>query len=344
MTHRKLFIAYFFLLEFGYVFSSLDIAQPAVQTDQSTPQIALTTPEPLSDTSALQWERQSLLQDEGVTTTAQEQRGNWYFKRQILKEAGPLHEAIRDKDKHVEQAFKDIIARRTRLDADVNTFLHESHISNNKVEAQLALQVDAIVNLEAKKGLTHEEKKNLDEHAAIKQRIEDLQVNIAYIQELDISLDKALSIASEQVNLCHSFAKKAWNNYDEIAEVLDDVLAEKLFFEMQGYNNNIDAITVYIMRDFTQYISQIENIITEYKTTIKNDVQELKKKNIIITAEINPEVSVEPVSDSEATLSTQLPSETQTHMSLFSKIGEYISAIAKKIYEFITYFLTLFKK
>ncbi|MFA6066129.1 MAG: hypothetical protein WC707_03030 [Candidatus Babeliaceae bacterium] len=292
---------------------------------------------------ALQWERQSqLLEDEGVTTTVSDQRGNWYFKRQILKEAGPLHEAIREKVDHATQAFKKVVAQRTDLDKNINSFLHELRLSDNLIASRIAEYVDKIVQLESKKDILIEQKKELDSYKELKKILEDLQADIAFIQELDVSLDKALSIASEQMDLCTSFGQKAWNNYDEIAEVLNDALAEKLFFEMQGHNNNIDAIILYITRDFSQYLSSIEKIVAEYKEKISQSVKALSDKGVLIIIETQEEQAKKQEAASTGKIAPQEP--VAQKYSWWATFVTYITIPFHKIYEAIMYVWGLFKK
>jgi len=298
--------------------------------------ISASSPE-TQESAPAQWDRQSQL-EEGVTTAENDQRGNWYFKRQIFREAGALYKALGEKAARVQEAYKNFFTQRASLDATINSFLHDSRISMELIEKKIIELHEKIMDLEKRSDLTEQDQNLLKQSRILKEKIEDLKSNILLIQELDSSFDKALSIVSEQGELSNSFVQKAWSNYESISEILNDSHAEKLLLEMQGFNTNLDAILVYVSKDFPTYIAAVITTTNDHIETIKKEVESLEQDGIILKGAVEkPEKT--PESGGQTTSVEKKPVEHTE--SWWSKILYYLFAPFRELYTWIRSF---FKK
>lgn len=247
-------------------------------------------PGPVEDGAArveqLEWQP-SPAEDEGLTTTDYDLRGNWAIKREILNHARNLYEKVRDTVILIDGSKKDFIAQKSLTEPEVGKFYTEigfeqgeidKHIENVTREFEKKSQADQKID--------DDEKRILAELAEKKNELLQIKNDVNILQELQATLQKGLQTAIEQIDISRSFEQKAWENYEKIAEVLNDEIAERLYYEIQGFKANIESIGNYLNQELRPFFDQTNTKIKEHMGMLKKRIEDLRARGIILDQKI----------------------------------------------------------
>ena len=83
-----------------------------------------------------------------------------------------------------------------------------------------------------------------------------------------------------QINRVRQFEEQAWQNFREIARILDDTKARELYYIIEGTARNIKNISTYLERDFFSHFNTLINEATKHVTRVQNQIKALKEKGV----------------------------------------------------------------
>lgn len=232
--------------------------------------------------SGLQWQHSSeLLEDTGVTTTNDDRRGNWYSKRQLFFEARQEYEKLRELVKRVEHYIEPVSKKQESIIHFITQFVQEYSFKEGIID-ELLTDLEKELQKYRKKDiqLNEQERAYLNEIEDKKKDIENLKKTIQSYNELIMGLDKAFITFREQLARANDYEHKGWENYDKIAEVLNDEIAEQLYLEIKGFITNAALIESYIKNDFMRYLDQSERLVNEQSGKIKAAVDSLQARGL----------------------------------------------------------------
>lgn len=224
-------------------------------------------------------------EDTGLTTSLLDNRGNWYNKQRILAEARKSFETVRSVVNAIDTYVRELMDQRNQLLSTTAQF----YIDLGTTEAALSTRINIIIETlkkeESAGTLSERERLDLQQFLDHKASVEELVSLLAKVQAYDEALNKAVQVLSEQLSVAHSYEEIAWENYDKIADVLNDEIAEGYYKQVLGSQQNVEAIQQYLLKDFTSYFVNITNQLKQTTETITTQVQELQKKGLSLIEE-----------------------------------------------------------
>ncbi len=234
-------------------------------------------------------------EDSGLTTTVLDNRGNWYNKQRILAEARKSFETVRSVVNAIDTYVRELMEQRNQFLSTTAQF----YIDLGTTEAALSTRINTIIDTlkkeESAGTLSEHERLDLQQFLDHKAAIEELVTLLTKVQAYDDALNKAVQVLSEQLSNAHSYEEIAWENYDKIADVLNDEIAEGFFKQVQGSQQNVEAIQNYLVREFTNYFATITSQLKQTTETISAQVQELQKKGLTLIEEFQSHPQEEAV-------------------------------------------------
>lgn len=237
--------------------------------------------------AALAWKPSELVEDDGLTTTPGDDRGDWYFKRLLYRDARPITGAISETALKIDGYKKDFFAARSTIDNEIDNFYITYGFEAGEADEQIDILTRQTNTLRQKDvQLTEETRALLAELTDKKKDVEQVKTDLAAIHDLDVALDQALTTLLDQISVSHIYEQKAWENYDKISDVLSDEIAERLFLEIQGYKINVDAVDNYIRGPFAQYFEQSIKAIKEQMEKVKKRVEDLKQRGVLLEKKV----------------------------------------------------------
>lgn len=216
------------------------------------------------------------------TVSLQEGSGNWLYKRIWWEKAQAKYETIKILVDRILEAQMIFFARRAELARTVfDPFYINAGIGRGELEEILTYLMEQVSAQQQKQGdLSEEERAFLAIMHKEKETLEQLTLDMQAINKLDGAVDEALGKLMEQLNLCRSYERHAWDDFKAIAKELSDKRARELYYSMVTDEENINAIGNYIKHDYTGYFDQLANMAQENITRIQSAINALKEKGI----------------------------------------------------------------
>lgn len=241
-------------------------------------------------------------EDEGLTTTDYDLRGNWAIKREILNHARNLYEKVRDTVILIDGSKKEFIEQKAVTEPEVGKFYSDIGFEQGAIDKHIEVVTREFEEKsQADQKIDEDEKRILAELAEKKNELLQLKNDISILQELQATLQKGLQTAIEQIDISRSFEQKSWENYEKIAEVLNDEIAERLYYEMQGFKANIESIGNYLNQELRPFFDQTNAKIKEQMGVLKKRIDDLRARGVILDQKIEqfeaerPEVKKEEI-------------------------------------------------
>ena len=110
--------------------------------------------------------------------------------------------------------------------------------------------------------------------------LKQLQSDIEAILSLDHAVDEAIEKLMEQLNRIRNFKRQAWENFKEIAHILNDTRARELYYMVEGAARNIKNINTYLERDFLAHFNKLINETANYVQRVQSKIESLKEKGV----------------------------------------------------------------
>lgn len=235
-----------------------------------------------SEPKKIEWNSLDSLASSTVTTT-NEERGNWYFKAKILKDARKAYEKIRSLIAKIEPMEDLFLSQRNQTDEELNRFYRDYGFQSGEVDEQLRSLIEEMKGLEASEGsLEREERSFLADLRQKKDSLEVVKQDFNQLQKFDAALNQAIVMLAGQVNKARVFDDQAWKSYEKIELVLSDEVAEDLYRGIENAYDNIVSIEKYLNKEFKIFFDTSLNSINELVGRIKKHVEALKVQGIAL--------------------------------------------------------------
>jgi hypothetical protein len=238
-------------------------------------------------TSTASWATDTSDQEGKLTTSVDDASGNWFVKKTLVKKARLLYTQIRDIKEKITKQKDSFIEQRTKLNNTLNDFYINFSFDLDSIDTILDKLENQIKELQPKtKEAAAEETAELESLIKKKETLAQLKKSLDTINKLDKSFDQGLEIFFKQEELSRSYEQGAWNNYRSMEELLSDVKAEELYWQIQSALENLQANYTYAYGDFAAYVQKTIQTITESIEKVKTSITDLKTQGIVLAEEI----------------------------------------------------------
>lgn len=217
------------------------------------------------------------------TVDLEDPQGNWLFKRVWWERAEAKYEKIRATVNKVLESRTGFFAMRSDVDKNIlDPFYIKIGFSQGELQVILS---DLIAKLEQDKKpesrAEHDKKEELIEKAQEdKKLLMQLQQDIELVNKHDEAIDNALMQLIEQISRMRNYEQQAWQDFKDIARVLDDKKARELFYKVDNAWRNIQEIQTYIEQAFSTSFDKVVEQVKQQVERISNAVEMLKEKGI----------------------------------------------------------------
>ena len=184
----------------------------------------------------------------GIDTVSLENpQGNWLFKRIWWERAEERYEKIRLLVDAVWESRTIFFTKRNELDRNVlDPFYLNVGIGQGELQTILAELLDFFEKHREEQGSLTEQERMLYENIETEEEsLKQLKLDIEAIANLDHAIDDALGTLMNQINRVRQFERQAWDNFKEIAHILNDTKARELYYMIEGAARNIKNINIY---------------------------------------------------------------------------------------------------
>lgn len=253
-------------------------------TTESTTVTIPTEPEPIKDEPVVIPEEETELEAPmGIDTVSLDNpQGNWLFKKIWWERAEERYEKIRQLVDSIWESRTTFFVKRNELDRNVlDPFYLTVGIGQGELQTILAELVDFFEKNREQQGDLNEQERALYETIAPQEEaLKQLKLDIESIANLDHSIDDALGTLMNQINRVRQFERQAWENFKEIAHILNDTKARELYYMIEGAARNIKNISSYLERDFLSHFNKLTGEATKHVTRVQNQIEALKEQGV----------------------------------------------------------------
>lgn len=216
------------------------------------------------------------------TVSLQNPQGNWLFKRIWWERAEERYEKIRGLVDAVWESRTTFFVKRNELDRNIlDPFYLTIGIGQGELQEILSELVDFLDKKREQQGDLNEQERTLYEVISTEEEsLKQLQLDVEAVTKLDRAIDEALGTLMNQINRVRQFEQQAWQNFREIARILDDTKARELYYMIEGTARNIKNISNYLEQAFLKHFNTLINEATKHVTRIQNQIKALKEKGV----------------------------------------------------------------
>lgn len=282
-----------------------------------------------------------------------ENRGNWFFKSQILKKAiNPV--------KDVQRVVKDIAPfqkifadRHKSLRADLAAFYQDYGFQEADVAVQRGLITEEIARNEqrlrqpvvpVKKEIKTGELKTgvnrpvqpplpnpSDEIKRLKNNLVDidkLAKLMARVQAIESAADQSIQMLTELIKGSHEFETGAWRDYEKIADTLSDVVAEERYRAIEAALTNAQGVKQYCAETFERFFSGLVQEVSGLEAEIKPAIDSLRDRGYAFGKLASEKLEAERKAAQEAARLKALKSAKKPEpVTFWGRISGYFSAV-----------------
>ncbi len=229
-----------------------------------------------------------------VDISQEEAQGNWLYKRVWWERAEAKYEKIRATVNKIFEMRTGFFAKRTELDKNIlDPFYIKIGLSQGELQEILA-ELIAKTSKETKDSKIEAKADLLEQAEDEKSELEQLQKEVQQVVKQDGEVEEAILMLVEQLNKIRRLEQQAWQNFKNIARVLDDRKARELFYKVDNAWRNIQEMQAYIEKTFSTSFDTLIERIKEKIKKIDSTILALKEKGIdlkkrVLTQEENEE-------------------------------------------------------
>ncbi len=260
---------------------------------ESAPAKPAATPQPTQETPAAPQpqaqeapapETHMAPSDEAVmgldTVDLEDPQGNWLFKRVWWERAEQKYEQIRAVVTQIMEQRSGFFVKRADLDKKV---LDPFYINVGFRLGELLQKLnDMLAEIKEKTELQKSDVQTFENLEKEKKELEDLRAEVEKVNKQDEAVNKALLQFVDQINKLRHYEQQAWQDFKDIARVLDDKKARELFYRIDNAWQNIQKIQEYVEQTFSSSFELLVTDVTKQIDRIQGTVQELKERGIIL--------------------------------------------------------------
>ena len=211
------------------------------------------------------------------TVDLEDPQGNWLYKRVWWERAEAKYEKIRAAVTSVLEIRTKFFAKRAELDKKtLDPFYIKTGFSQGELKERLAERIAQFEkDIEDKSDVQRLEKLEAD-----KLTLEDLQKEVATVVKQDEEVENAILMLVEQANKMRNYEQQAWQDFKNIARVLDDKKARELYYKVDGAWRNIQELKQYVESKFSTGFDQLVERVVQQVQKVDAAMQQLKEKGI----------------------------------------------------------------
>ncbi len=267
-------------------------------------------------------------EDESLFEAPEYARGNWYKKQQTLKQAHDAYQEVRQKEAAVAQYEATFIAKKNELTNKLESFVQTSGIALSGLYEAIVRELEAFDTVARPQGpATQEDRVKMAQAQEAKAQLEQLQKDINSVTEFYKAIDDAMGKVMQHITTSHQFEQSAFENYEKIAHVLSDQVAEQLYAEIVASRDNISAISDYLKGDFTHYFDEVTDHVDKTLTLVQQQVVSLKERGVDLLKK--QEEALEKPAPSAPIVPEK--KEIGYFTMIWNSIGSFFSALANWI-------------
>ncbi len=219
----------------------------------------------------------------GIDTVSLENpQGNWLYKRIWWERAEERYEKIRLLVDAIWESRTVFFVKRNELDRNaLDPFYLNVGIGQGELQTILSEMVEFFEkHREAQGDLSEQERTLYETIAPQEEALKQLMRDVESIANLDHAIDDALGTLMNQINRVRQFERQAWDNFKEIAHILNDTKARELYYMIEGAARNIKNISTYLERDFLSHFNKLIGEATQHVTRVQNQIEALKEQGV----------------------------------------------------------------
>jgi uncharacterized phage infection (PIP) family protein YhgE len=242
-----------------------------------------TMPEPVKEEPITIPEEETQEAPAGIDTVSLENpQGNWLYKRIWWERAEERYEKIRNLVDTVWGSRIIFFDKRNELDRNVfDPFYLNVGIGQGELQTILTELVDFFEKHREQHGDLNEQERSLyDTIATEEEALKQLKQDVESVANLDHEIDNALGTLMNQINRVRQYERQAWENFKEIAHILNDTKARELYYMIEGAARNIKNINTYIEQDFFNHFAKLVGEATKHVNRVQNQIESLKEKGV----------------------------------------------------------------
>lgn len=226
------------------------------------------------------------------TVDLEDPQGNWLYKRVWWERAEAKYEKIRAAVTSVLEVRTRFFAKRAELDKNVlDPFYVKTGFSQGELKEKLA---ERIAQLE-QEIQTKSSAELLERLEDAKQTLQDLRKEVDIVLNYDHEIEQAILMLVEQSNKMRNYEQQAWQDFKNIARVLDDKKARELFYKVDGAWRNIQDLKQYVESNFSSGFDQLVERLIKQVEKVDAAMQQLKEKGIELKKVEQEEIEIEEV-------------------------------------------------
>lgn len=219
----------------------------------------------------------------GIDTVSLENpQGNWLYKRIWWERAEERYEKIRLLVDAIWESRTIFFVKRNELDRNVlDPFYLNVGIGQGELQTILTELIDFFEKHREEQGDLNEQERSLYDSIATEiEALKQLNIDVESIANLDHAIDNALGTMMNQINRVRQYERQAWENFKEIAHILNDTKARELYYMIEGAARNIKNISTYIEQDFFNHFTQLIGEATKHINRVQSQIESLKEKGV----------------------------------------------------------------
>jgi hypothetical protein len=255
----------------------------AEETEPAQPTIP-TMPEPIKEEPiVIPEEPEKAEAPAGIDTVSLENpQGNWLYKRIWWERAEERYEKIRLLVDAIWESRTIFFVKRNELDRNVlDPFYLNVGIGQGELQVILSELVDFFEKHREQQGDLNEQERSLyDTIATEEEALKQLKQDVESVANLDHAIDDALGTLMNQINRVRQYERQAWENFKEIAHILNDTKARELYYMIEGAARNIKNISTYVEQDFFTHFAKLIEEATKHVNRVQSQIESLKEKGV----------------------------------------------------------------
>lgn len=219
----------------------------------------------------------------GLDTLNIDSAGNWLEKRIWYKKAEQLFEIVRNSLQKTGDLRMKFINEVSAAGQRMDDFYEQVSFQRGHVDELLTAVLEGLDQAAQLRGgdLSSDQRALKVKVHAEQKTIEAVSKDMKTVEDLDAQIDKTMTKAFHEIDICRGLETRSWNNFKDIGNELDDKKARVLYYEMENFHKNIEQKMTYLQTNLLPYlqlqlVAKVESTILQ----IKNNVETLDQKGL----------------------------------------------------------------
>jgi len=249
---------------------------------------------------------------EGAIPT--QERGNWYIKRQYVREAEDAYSQIRQIQKQVDAIRSDLVAKRDAVVKIIDDFYQNERIDAQELSQTVQEIVRTLEQRQKKQDtLSQQEFTWLQNAQSHKVSLQEIQEQIPAITKLREGAREAITIFDKQADAIDDYEDTAWQSYRKITDTVSDHVAQQEYQALLTALDNTQQTMSYIQSKLTPFLDSLSQQAKQQTQRLKQLIETIEKSSIQLRSQLQEEQqeSSEPSDEAQQSQPEQQPEQQQ---------------------------------